>query len=47
VGIALGVAMLERRRQGLGGDLSAGDQDALRRRFYALSAELPEPKSAS
>jgi tRNA (guanosine-2'-O-)-methyltransferase len=41
VGISLATAMLARRRQGLGGDLSATDQDTLKRRFYALSADLP------
>jgi tRNA (guanosine-2'-O-)-methyltransferase len=38
VGISLATAMLERRRLGLGGDLSEPERDALRRRFYALAA---------
>jgi tRNA (guanosine-2'-O-)-methyltransferase len=41
VGVSLATATLARRRLGLGGDLSDAEQDALRRRFYALSADLP------
>jgi tRNA (guanosine-2'-O-)-methyltransferase len=41
VGMALGTAMLERRRLGLGGDLTDAQQASLRQRFYALSADLP------
>jgi tRNA (guanosine-2'-O-)-methyltransferase len=40
VGITLATAMLERRRRGLGGDLPEAEREALRRRFYALAAQV-------
>ncbi len=41
VGITLATAMRQRRELGLGGDLTAPERDELRRRFYALAADLP------
>jgi tRNA (guanosine-2'-O-)-methyltransferase len=41
VGITLATAMQARRARQLGGDLSETDREALRRRFYALAANLP------
>ena len=41
VGITLATAMRRRRELGLGGDLTAPERDELRRRFYALAADLP------
>lgn len=40
VAIALSTAVLARRRLGLGGDLDAAAQAALRERFYALAVNL-------
>jgi tRNA (guanosine-2'-O-)-methyltransferase len=40
VGITLATAMQARRDRQLGGDLSETDREALRRRFYALAADL-------
>jgi tRNA (guanosine-2'-O-)-methyltransferase len=40
VGITLATAMLARRQRGLGGDLPESEREALRRRFYALAANL-------
>jgi tRNA (guanosine-2'-O-)-methyltransferase len=40
VGITLATAMLARRQRGLGGDLPENEREALRRRFYALAANL-------
>ena len=39
VGITLSTAVLARRRLGLGGDLNPEEQEALRRRFYALAVK--------
>ncbi len=40
VGITLATAMRARQERQLGGDLSETEREALRRRFYALAANL-------